>query len=648
VYNTPNMTTNPRETRYTHGGWFILTAAFFVLGALLRFYLLARMAVMLNFDEAYDAVDALSLIHSPRLVAFFPANYGRESGFMYYLAAWIKLPGAQPFILRVAVVLIGVLTLAAVYRLARELVNRRVAMWSVGALGVLYWHVHLSHIVLRAILFPLTAALALAFLLAAHRANRMRLWLAGGLCLGLTVYTYFSSLVWIAFAVIVLGWWLVREPARRRGVLSAAGLSALIAVPMAIYLLGSFNEAAFRPASVAVLTPDGLAQNALAWINAWVGKGSEALLLNFPARPILDLPLALLALAGIAALILRRANLRAVVWILSLAGLSILPSLISDFPPHPLRAIGLVVPLAILLGLGASLLSPERRGRAELAALVPIALIGWAGFNTAQAFSQYLERPDVSIALDEPMNSAAAWIASHSDVNKPVYFSPLAPDHPGVGFNEARLSPRPVSAFNATECQVLSESGAIYSSLSMYDPDFAARISPFADVHPLFAEPADPPRYDVYGAAPRPPLLDRSDEVQFGDLIAMQPAADLPDRAAPGDTLHVVLAFRPLTHLDQVYSVFIHLYGDPTPYEGGAVYGQADSWICPSHLSIYWTPREILIQSFDVVVDPAVPAGDLTLAVGIYAGEGGERLPITNADAPPERYYPLYTIKVEP
>jgi len=572
---------------------------------------------------------------------------------MYTLAVWIKLLGAQPFTLRVATATLGILTLAAVFRLAHELSDRQTAAWAMGALGVLYWHVHLSHIALRAISVPLIGALALALLLNAHRTNRLRMWLGGGFCLGLTIYTYFSSVVWLGFGLASMGWWFIRESASRRGIALGLAASTVVAIPMAFQLITGFDTVAFRPVSVAVLTPNGLLHNADVWLNAWVGAGSHSVPLNFPDRPIFDAPLAALATLGLIALgsalfgARRAVSQRAAVWTVGLAALTLFPSLISDFPPHPLRAIGLVVPIGLVAGMGAGAVIDVVKRYFKPAFIVPLVLIAWGGLNTAQAFQQWVELPIVYLALEEHINTAAAWIDNHVAENTAVYFSPFSPDHPDIGFNEARLAPRRVSAFDARQCEVLYEAGAVTASLDIFDPDFQTRLLPYADVKVLYAEPADPVHFRVYEVTPRPDLSKvKSGVVNFGDVIAINAVGKLPDRAKAGDTVKVWLMFRALQPLNHVYSTFIHVYGQPTPYEGGKLWGQADSWICPSHLAIYWKPGEMMIQSFDVAIDPSTPAGTYTLAVGVYDSDSTERLPTPNGEGAPERYTGIQLITI--
>ena len=65
--------------------YLILITAALLFGAAFRATGIDQMSEMVHYDEAYYAVDALSLIEQPRLTPFFPDNFGRESLWMYWL-----------------------------------------------------------------------------------------------------------------------------------------------------------------------------------------------------------------------------------------------------------------------------------------------------------------------------------------------------------------------------------------------------------------------------------------------------------------------------------------------------------------------------------------------------------------------------------
>src|SRR5687767_8803763 len=107
---------------------FILLA-FLILGAALRFQGQAEMQHLLHHDEAYYGLDALSLLENPRLQLYFPANTGREGLWMVLLTPLLGTLGATPLALRLTSAFVGILTIAAVYWLAREFYKDG-AVWS--------------------------------------------------------------------------------------------------------------------------------------------------------------------------------------------------------------------------------------------------------------------------------------------------------------------------------------------------------------------------------------------------------------------------------------------------------------------------------------------------------------------------------------
>mgnify|MGYP001068239778 CR=1 FL=1 len=167
-----------------------------LVGALLRWSAIGPMSNMLHYDEAHNGLDVLSLIQNPRLTPFMPANFGRESLWFYILLPFVAIWGAQPFALRLAATMTGILTLAALYQLGKKVLPPRAACWATLALAVCQWHVHLSRMALRTILLPLIGVLAFWSLFQACQTDRRSHWALAGVWTGLLLYTYFSSLLW--------------------------------------------------------------------------------------------------------------------------------------------------------------------------------------------------------------------------------------------------------------------------------------------------------------------------------------------------------------------------------------------------------------------------------------------------------------------
>ncbi|MCB8948442.1 MAG: glycosyltransferase family 39 protein [Ardenticatenaceae bacterium] len=595
-----------------------LLVAFLLMGAALRWAQLHVLSGMLNTDEAANGLDALSLIQQPRLTPFFPSYTGRESGWHYWLVPFLLAFGTRALAIRLAATMIGLLTLPAVYLLGCELLPRRAAVWAAGALAVLYWHVHLSQIGFRAILMPLVGALALAWLLRAYRTNRSSAWWRAGLWLGLLAYTYFSARVWLAYAGLLLLVWGVREPEKRRGVLLAGGLTAVLALPLFLYTTFNPSTSLNRIGEVSVLSVTGILNNSLAWLGAWFGQGDQNVMLNLPGRPILDWFLGVPFAVGVLTLWQNTRAKWQVGWLIGLAGTAVVPSLLSDHAPHFLRAIGLVLPVALVAGAGLyalEQLAARAVGRAALA--LPLLLLLAAGLTTANDFGQrWRTHPDLPEQMELPLNEAAAWAAAETTAAVPLYVTHLTPNNPTLLFWAEALAPRPVAAFDPAECWVQTDTAALYLINPASQPPLAAYETVTIDEE-----------YQLILAEPDGRIAPTS--ATFNDSIQLGLAAPLSAQIQPGETLHLTLNF----HADQPtadpYSLFLHLYGDPSPYEGGPIWAQIDQPLCPSHPMTTWRPFETIRQTFSLTLPTDLPPGEYTLVTGLYQPASGQRLPLT-------------------
>jgi 4-amino-4-deoxy-L-arabinose transferase-like glycosyltransferase len=604
-----------------------------LLAALLRVQGFAAMQDMTHYDEAYYGVDALSLLQAPRLTPFFPENFGRESLFMYWLAPALAIFGGGAFALRLTALLTGILTIAAVYRLGRELWGREVGVWAALALAVLFWHILAGHQAFRAHLYPLIGALAFTALFHARRRQRMGGWLIAGSLFGLLAYTYIAARAWLALAAGLALLWAWRTPSIRRGLLLAGTLAAGIALPLVGYLFANQQLAAQRGEQVSISTIAQLLDNLLLWANAWLGRGAADVAYNLPERPILDVPLGVLLLTGgvLALSQARKHRLLSVrfLFLLLLAAASLAPALLTIDPLKPLRAVGVVVPLALLLGMAAQALwrslAGGRLGR--VAAVAPLVLLLWAGANSSRDFARWVTSPDLYLPMEQHLNRAIDQMANGLPAASVVYFSPFTPSHPVIRLRAGDLAPRRVSAFQSGECLRLTTTGdAYYFALTLFDGGFAERLAPYADVTLWSQEAGDTPRYTLYQAQPRSQFWETPAAAVFADRLAVSLIGQLAAEARAGDTFALTLAFAALQPLSAQYTLFVHLYGDPTPYEGGALWAQGDTPLCLSSPPQTWRSDERIVQTVTLTLPSDVPASEYELAIGIYDTLTQERL----------------------
>jgi len=118
--------------------------------------------------------------------------------------------------------------------------------------------------------------------------------------------------------------------------------------------------------------------------------------------------------------------------------------------------------------------------------------------------------------------------------------------------------------------------------------------------------------------------------------------------AQAGDVLTITLGLRALHPLDRDYSVFVHLYGDPTPYEGGVIWAQGDSQACATYPSRLWQTDETIVQHFMLRLPSDLPPGTYAVAVGVYESPAGPRLPITWPAPRANDFLELQKVAVQP
>ncbi len=644
--------------------YFVLTVIFLLLGAALRITSLGYLTKTLDFDEAYYAMDADSLFDEPRFVPFFDGNNGRESLWMYTLLPALSVMDGQPLALRLTSALVGILTLAALYRLARELFDVRTAAWSTGVLAVLYWHVHISHIGFRVITYPLVGTLALALLLRAYRKNRLRDWLAAGAFVGLMLYTYLAARVWFGFAGIVMAIMFVRGQNRRWGVLLAGGIAGLVSIPLLQYLVMHPVAADTRLEDVLVLSADTILQNIHLWINAFAYQGSTYYFHNEDGRPILDIPLLILFVTGISWLVIGSQRRNRVVearlkpacaentrlwssgdfawrllFLLVLAGLSVVPSLLSAEAPHYLRAIGLIIPIALVGGVGAAWLEKRLRtmNLQYLALAIPVALIVVAGARTYSDFwswSHDFQFPDYR-QDEQNITWALVDYLKHPNADAiPDYYAHWD-RAPYLGFMIHQFGLTRLDIYEFPDCTISPVMPFTYVGRQVQEPDLTARAGDVTLLKTIYGIGTG---YDYAIYRVTPPMDKPVGAI--GGVMGVSLASTLPDVASPGSTLTLQMHLHALAAMNRPYTMFVHVY----PVDALELKAQVDAPICPDYPPARWYPgyEARVTRTFQLPDD--IAPGTYRVVIGIYDSETGERLPV---DGEPGGFLALHTLKVE-
>jgi hypothetical protein len=110
--------------------------------------------------------------------------------------------------------------------------------------------------------------------------------------------------------------------------------------------------------------------------------------------------------------------------------------------------------------------------------------------------------------------------------------------------------------------------------------------------------------------------------VPLGGAITLESAGLERTALAPGDTLHMLLVWRPQQALDRDYKVFVHLSD-----ENARPLAQWDGFPCLNTArTSRWVPGEAIRDHVVMTIPEGVQRGKYSLLVGLYDGATGERL----------------------
>jgi hypothetical protein len=255
--------------------FYFLVILILAAGIFLRFWKLDVLPPGIQYDEAYNGIDALYAIETGDYKLFYSENTGREGLHINAIAMFIKLFGVSSFSLRLANALWGSLTLIGFYFLLRELkLSRLSVLLGTFMLAFSFWHLDFSRTAFRAILVPLCLIWALYFLLRGLNKKSYWLFILSGLFLGLGFYSYIAfrvaPLIFIIFGLSYIlfekGWLKKNWKAVSIFIL----VSIVCALPIFYYFYTHWAEFLFRSQAVSVFHPGKLTPFQAFFKSLWV------------------------------------------------------------------------------------------------------------------------------------------------------------------------------------------------------------------------------------------------------------------------------------------------------------------------------------------------------------------------------------------
>ena len=230
----------------------IALAIVLLLGTFARVYMFGSVPGDINQDEAFAGYNAYTLLHHAadsygyRLPVYLTAwGSGMNALESYLMIPFVAIFGMHVWVIRLPMLLVGLLSLVAVYYLVRRFSSARMALAATLLLAISPWHVMLSRWALESNLAPGFVLFGLFFFV--KGLEKPKFLMASAACYGLSLYAY--ATIWIAVPFIVLmgvlyGIWTKSIHNNRYSWISLAVLFGL-ALPLVLFMLvnkGVINE----------------------------------------------------------------------------------------------------------------------------------------------------------------------------------------------------------------------------------------------------------------------------------------------------------------------------------------------------------------------------------------------------------------------
>ena len=230
---------NARKENAARAAFWLILA----LGIGLRVWQFGAAPRGMNQDEAFAAYEAWSMLQwgidsagYVRPVYLTAWGSGMNALESYFMMPFLALFGRQIWAARLPQLLVGCLSIPALYAAVRRCASRESALWAMLVLAVCPWHVMLSRWALESNLAPGFLLFgSYCFLRGTEEARFLPL---AGLLYGLALYAY--ATIWPVLPAVLLlqGWYCVRHGRLRMSgwLLSALVILGLLALPLLLFL----------------------------------------------------------------------------------------------------------------------------------------------------------------------------------------------------------------------------------------------------------------------------------------------------------------------------------------------------------------------------------------------------------------------------
>jgi hypothetical protein len=278
---------------------------------------------------------------------------------------------------------------------------------------------------------------------------------------------------------------------------------------------------------------------------------------------------------------------------------------------------------------------------------IVIGLLLLAATNTYHDFDTWLADYTPSIYIDDRFNASMQLVREQTPPDMPIMIPGIV-YHPVAAFHGYGMPQRETRFYEWAdgECYVTPRQTYIAVDLPIHLNSFESRVQIYSEnVEAVARQPEQ--EYNVFIVAPHDDLIAEWDNsVLMGDSLEVRLVEPVPQTVAAGDMLTLYLGMRVHQTITQEYRFFVHLQGNPTPYEGGTQWSTGDTPLCAQVYNPQWDTSETIVQTLTLPIPDDMPAGEYHIAIGLYEPNTDARLPITPAQNEHD-YYELFRFTVE-
>ena len=636
----------------------------------------------LRYDEMTVVYEADEIRAGARPI--YMDGSAEEALYHYFVAAAQDIIAPHLFTLRWLSAAFGLISVAALYTLGRQMFNRRVGLLAAALAAVAFWSLLYSRLGLRIIALPAFVTVAMIFLwrgLTHARGSELsrgysgRDFIIAGILFGLSVYTYAATRMLPLILIGFLAYLLVFQRAqfRRYGVSLVLTLviGTAIALPMVIHI--ATVPAAERRLGEVEGPLDALARgeimplvnSTIITAGMFIATGDPEWLYNIPNRPVFDLLTG--ALFFLAVLISLR-KLRqppyafALIWLL--AGL--LPAMLTWPAASNSHGILAQAPAFLLAAIGIEAVAARwpRFG----AALVSIVLIIFATVSIDDYFFRWAANPSVRVEHEADVAAVAQQI-ERAPQDRSLVFSSGAVTHwnpwsvttfrlsAPIGYADARW-------FDARSSFIFPQGQTDLTLINVAQDDQPAPLDSrlIEDLFPIVE--SSPATNEVYstthlvsslntqlitltqasvtavgGSIGTPISRSISLPLAFADRLELIGYDVQKSIVQPGKNIRLTTYWRAKDRGLEPLSFFVHVLNAQ-----GNIAAQWDGY---TYSPYYVQLGDIIVQVHFIPIPANFAEGTYRLQLGLYQSETGERIPIIIDGQPVADRVWLQTVEIQ-